>query len=232
MIGSLMDIKIIYKKNYIEKEQFVELGDSKIFVISDERYHPWFLANSICQILGYKCPQKKIQQHVSKNNKKYFKDLVQYVENIPKNKKFLQLASSFINKKGVMQLITSCQLPKIDHICENIGIDTLYRYKRKEIEILDELDIFLKEINIKYIAQKRVKKYKIDVYLPKYNLVIEIDEHNHVDRDKKYEHLREGTIKKWLNCTFIRCNPDKKNFNIHNLTGQITKYMLNFINDK
>lgn len=57
-------------------------------------------------------------------------------------------------------------------------------------------------------------------------MVVEIDENNHRDRDKKYENMREGRIKKWLNCEFMRCNPDRADFNIVILIAQITNHIM------
>jgi very-short-patch-repair endonuclease len=34
--------------------------------------------------------------------------------------------------------------------------------------------------------------YKVDLFFPAYNLVIECDEYNHEDRDKEYEKIREN----------------------------------------
>lgn len=223
-----MDIKLILKKNYIEREGMVKFLNNYVFTIYDTYHRPWFLANSICKILKYKKPQRKIKEYISSQNKRYFKDFEKHFDKkiINKNERILQLFSTFINKKGIIELLLSCQLPNIDKICKKIGIKTIHRYKRKEIEIIDELNIFLNKIGIKYITQKRINSYKVDIYIPKYKLVIEIDEHNHTGRNKIYEYLREGTIKKWLKCKFIRCNPDKNDFNIHDLTGEITKYLL------
>lgn len=98
--------------------------------------------------------------------------------------------------------------------------------KRKEIEIVDELKIFFEQFNVEIVTQKYVKKYKVDVYIPEYDLVIEIDENNHKDRDEKYEKQRENNIKKWKKYKFIRCNPDDANFNMNQLTGKITKHII------
>ena len=67
--------------------------------------------------------------------------------------------------------------------------------------------------------------YLIDFYFPKYKLAVEIDELGHADRDSVKENKRQTEIAKYLDCKFIRINPDKK---ILVLTMGLVKY-LNFL---
>ena len=66
----------------------------------------------------------------------------------------------------------------------------------------------------KMILQHNVLGYRIDIYIPKYKLAIEIDEQGHNNRDIDYEIERQKAIEKELGCEFIRINPTKENFNI------------------
>ena len=59
------------------------------------------------------------------------------------------------------------------------------------------------------IFQYHVLNYRIDAYLPKHKLAIEIDELRHVDRINDQE--RQLSIEKELDCKFIRINPAKEN---------------------
>ena len=45
--------------------------------------------------------------------------------------------------------------------------------------MLNEIKDFLKIMQIKYICQYQIDKYRIDMYLPDYNIAIEIDEDWH-----------------------------------------------------
>jgi len=87
----------------------------------------------------------------------------------------------------------------------NIKEDT--RYLRKEIEIVKYIQLYLDELNIKYIHQYIIANYKVDLYLPDNNLIIEIDEYNHINRNKNYELIREKYIINKLNSRIIRYNP-------------------------
>ena len=71
-----------------------------------------------------------------------------------------------------------------------------------------------------------MQKYRIDYYILKYNIAIEIDEDGHKYRNKTYEKNREIELKEKLGCTFIRFNPDDKSTNIGKLFGEIHKQII------
>ena len=76
------------------------------------------------------------------------------------------------------------------------------------------LEEALKEIDVKLIHQYYVSGYRIDFFLPEYNLAIEYDEEHHKSRTKE-DKIREREIKKETGCKFIRCS--YKDSNIKNL---------------
>ena len=54
----------------------------------------------------------------------------------------------------------------------------------------------------------------IDFNFPKYKLAVEIDELGHTNRDSVKEKERQTEITKYLDCKFIRINPDEKDVKI------------------
>ncbi len=60
-------------------------------------------------------------------------------------------------------------------------------------------------MNIFYIQQYSVDKYKIDLYITKYNIAIEIDEEEHKYK-KDYDFKRQKYIEGKIHCKFIRIN--------------------------
>ena len=62
------------------------------------------------------------------------------------------------------------------------------------------------------IHQFSVRKYRIDLYFPRYKLANECDEVDHHDTDIEYEVERQKHIEKIVYCTFVRFNPDTKYF--------------------
>ena len=68
----------------------------------------------------------------------------------------------------------------------------------------------------------------IDFYFPKHKLAVEIDELGHADKDSVKENKRQIEIAKYLDCKFIRINPDKKDFSAYDGLGEIFKFIDEF----
>ena len=68
-----------------------------------------------------------------------------------------------------------------------------------------------------------VKKFDcmIDFCLPEQKLIIEVDELGHFDRDQITENKRQKELEKYLGCTFIRTNPNEKDFSAYDWLGKI-----------
>lgn len=95
---------------------------------------------------------------------------------------------------------------------DDIGTDILtnkFKYNirsaRFEYKYLNEVKDFLDEMNIKYIPQYSVGNYKIDLYIPKYNIAVEIDEEEHKYK-QDYDKIRQKYVEKQIHCAFIRVN--------------------------
>jgi anti-repressor protein len=75
--------------------------------------------------------------------------------------------------------------------------------KRKEYQFKTSLFKFLKPYKTEIKTQFIIEGYRVDFYLPEYNLVIEFDEEFH-QYQKIEDEIRENKIKDKLNCSFIR----------------------------
>lgn len=93
------------------------------------------------------------------------------------------------------------------------------RNARFEYKMLNELCDFFDELHIKYIKQYYVSTYKIDLFLPDYNLSVEYDEEQHKFK-QKYDKNRENNIKDILGCEFVRI---KENETVGTAIGRILK---------
>jgi len=73
------------------------------------------------------------------------------------------------------------------------------------------------------VHKDKIKRsfYKVDLYMPQINLVIECDEYGHKDRNSRCEREREQFIRNELKCNFVRFNPDDKKFKIKNVIVEI-----------
>lgn len=72
--------------------------------------------------------------------------------------------------------------------------------------------------------QFKFDKYKVDLFFPEYNLVIECDENNHDDRNQVEEKIREEFILS-LGNTIIRFNPNDSKFDLSVVLREINKVL-------
>lgn len=79
------------------------------------------------------------------------------------------------------------------------------RSARFEYKYLNEIQDFLNLMNVDYMEQFQVGNYRIDLYIPQYNLAIEIDEEEHKYK-QDYDTIRQKYIEKQIHCKFIRIN--------------------------
>lgn len=149
-------------------------------------------------------------------------------------KKYLCIKNSFRGKDGLPEYITKEQVQKLIQSTSRV-IDS-YWYElsgltkstvilSKEQEVIGFIVECLKDI-AQINLQHKVGDYKIDLYIPEYNLAIECDEFGHDDRDCEYEINREEYIKKELDCKFIRFNPDSELFRISELMNTILREII------
>ena len=70
--------------------------------------------------------------------------------------------------------------------------------------------------------------FRIDIYFTEYFLAVEIDEKGHTDRDLIFEEKRQKALEKKLNCTFIRINTSKKNYDADYEASRIQTFISKF----
>lgn len=184
----------------------------------------WFKGKDIASILGYKDKDKSIREHVDDYDKLPFKELKKF-----SNMKYID-STMFINKNGVSSLCIKSRKPKSIELAKMLNIDVNQKYPCKESEVLNNIIYYLDEKEIKYELQKEVKGYKMDMYLPKYNINVEIDEFGHKDRCPIYEAKREKVLSKKLECDIIRFDPDNKDDNIFKFIARLEKLINNSVN--
>ena len=108
---------------------------------------------------------------------------------------------------------------------------------------LEEYSVTIYEIDsyfYEYYEEKiRVDKsgrnyilFRTDVYFFKYNLAEEVDEKGHTDRDLIFEKNRQEVLEKNLNCTFIRINTVKENYDADYEIGRMQTFISEQKNNK
>ena len=83
----------------------------------------------------------------------------------------------------------------------------------------------------KYIYQKYIL-FRIHIYFTEYFLAVEIDEKGHTDRDLILEEKIQKALEKNLNCTFIRINTSKENYDANYEARRIQMFISNFNKNK
>ena len=111
---------------------------------------------------------------------------------------------------------------------DDIAVDILtnkFKYNirsaRFEYKYINEIQDFLNVMSIEYIPQYPVDNYRIDLYIPKYNLAIEIDEEEHKYK-RDYDKIRQKYIEKLIHCVFIRVHEGES---CGSVIARITKEM-------
>jgi very-short-patch-repair endonuclease len=186
-------------------------------MVNDE---PWFKGTEVAKALGYKSAKSTVQKIVAEHKRPY-KQLVDTCKGLDAS----VTNTMYVTRAGIKQLLAKCQTIEGADIAKRTGMIVETKYLRKEIEIIGFVQEFLTSLDIAFEFQKRVLGFKIDLYIPDYNIAIEIDENGHSDRDPSYEQKREQNITAHLNCKFLRFNPDDPNFKISRCIATLTHHM-------
>ena len=122
------------------------------------------------------------------------------------------------------KVLVGSQQPLAKELAEYMGIKIIgHKYIRKETGTIYIMQKVFEGISMK--RQFSIGPYRIDLYFPEHKLAIKCDEYDHKDRDIKYEIRRQDFIEDQLNCSFIRYNPDAKDFTIERVLNRIFQYI-------
>ena len=131
---------------------------------------------------------------------------------------------NFITFEGLKRLLVKSRKPSVIDFCHKLNLDINTRvYSCIEADTLKcIMDAFQGE---EMLNQHNIKSYLIDLYFPKYKLIIECDEDHHkIKRNIEKDLLRETEIKETIpDCVFIRYDPNANDFNIFKLINKIYK---------
>lgn len=176
---------------------------------------PWFVARDVAGALGYKNPSSAVITGVANKNHRKIKILT--------NGGLQTLG--FISEQGVWELISragNVPITRKDELVHHFNVfgfleDTPYYFReRKEISFVSKLSDVLSGMGINSETQYHILRYRIDLYIPKYELCVEYDEHNHSSYTYEQHEGRENKIRK-LGYKFVRVtdsNTDEYNIGI------------------
>ena len=126
--------------------------------------------------------------------------ILQKIKYNPKTAEAIQFLSKFINKEVIIK-----EIP------------------RMEIRFFEALENVLKPMKIEINNQFTILNYRLDGYLPKYNLAIEYDEEHH-NYNYENDKIRENRIINKLNCKFLRLSSENNDF--YNV-GLVMNFIMN-----
>ena len=215
--------------NVVSNDNFLEINGMKI---ERKEYNgvPVVTSWDIAKIHGKE--NRRVNENFKNIKEKLVEDEDYYIVNkaklselkieiktmIPNNVKSIILFTSSGYLKLVKTFVNNTEYKIIKKVYEFIdgdeNIDIYVSNERFEISFLKMLEEALKEIDVEMIHQYYVSGYRIDFFLPKYNLAIEYDEEAHKFHNGE-DKIREEKIEKETGCKFIRCS--YKDSNVKNL---------------
>jgi len=138
------------------------------------------------------------------------------------------ICRELITRTTVKKLIHSSNTQSTINLAKLLDINVINNKIPKKETICSNqiIKVFNEE---KYQEQKQFGPYRVDLYFPDYHLAIECDEHDHKNRDPDYERKRQKYIENEYDCTFMRFNPDDKEFDICDIISQIHYFIVNHI---
>ena len=189
---------------------------------------PWTRAKEVCKALEYnKKTAHVIRAHVSVQNYAQKYDLTSVLTagtpvNWPSDSR---TDDYYLNEEGIRELVLKSKQPKAADLAEHPGINVhKHKYTSKENE---SIEIIMKTFHgEKMERQFKIGNYRIDLYLPEHKIAVECDEFDHVGRDINYEIFRQKFIEEQLQCTFVRYNPDDKDFDMALVLNKIYRTII------
>jgi very-short-patch-repair endonuclease len=178
----------------------------------------YYRGNDLAQLLGYQNPKKAIQVHVYTDNRTVGRNI-----GMTGNKNAME--SRFVIAVGATELIHRSRMPNIFAIADQLGIPISAKHKAyyHEMSTINALMKAFKGERMLY--QYVVGDYRIDLYFPDYRLAVECDEKDHRSYNKTKELQRHNCITKELDASWVRYNPDDKDFDIFLVINDIHRHL-------
>jgi very-short-patch-repair endonuclease len=120
---------------------------------------------------------------------------------------------SFLTYSSLYKILAKSRKPSVIEFCHTLQIDISSKIYTCIMESFS---------HEKMIQQYRIQSYMVDLYFPKYKLIIECDETFHrTQKNQENDKKREDAIKSEDAYTFIRYDPYVKEFNIFHVIQRI-----------
>lgn len=138
--------------------------------------------------------------------------------------------SIFITQPSLKYLLTKTRREKVYDLAMLLGFEKHLAAPCKETLHCGQLKQMFPAVKFK--REYTVDKYRVDLYSKKYNIIVECDEMAHQGYDKEKDAERTQKINEVLdNPSWVRFNPDAKDFTIIEVISGITTILCNMITD-
>ena len=176
----------------------------------------WFRATEVAAYLGYAQPRVAVTKLLKGHLSKRFCQIAPFSSTHKRD----DPRARYINADGLKILCCKSRKPQSISLANGLGINMDdMKTVLQETKTLAALSEIFKGEDIKF--QFPVGPYRVDMYLPAYNIVVECDEHGHRQYNKAHEDMRAQYIEDAIGCFFVRYNPDVKCFNIFQVANQV-----------
>lgn len=223
----------IFAINVVNEKDYMEINGKRI---ERKEYNgvPILTSWDIAEIHGKET--KRINEQFKRNYKRFEEgadyyslskeNILSFVENyfIPNNVEKIPLFTANGYAKLVKTFIFENNYKIIEETYKFLGgkenINLYLPQRNSELVFKELLEQALQEFKISFEHQYQIGKYRVDFFIPEYNLAIEYDESYHelkIEEDNK----REKEIVKISGCNFIRCS--YKDNNIKNIIKILKK---------
>jgi very-short-patch-repair endonuclease len=142
------------------------------------------------------------------------------------------LTTRYISSIGATFLVHGSRLPNSIDVAESLGIPLSPRFEAYHHE-MSAFRCFTKAFKGHVMKRQfAVDDYHVDVYFPKYNIVVECDERDHTGYNKVQDAVRTRFIDESLKCKWVRFNPNASDFDILDLYAHTDRMTSAFKKDK
>lgn len=129
---------------------------------------------------------------------------------------------SYIDYDTLCKLLSKSRKVEVIDFCDKMKIDitsTVYTCIEADTLKCIMTSFYGEDMEMQY----KINQYQVDLYFPKYKLIVECDEYQHNNKSNKInDDIREKEIKQVITeCIFIRYSPYQQDFNIFQIINQI-----------
>lgn len=126
-----------------------------------------------------------------------------------------------LTELGLKRFLCSSRSIESVKLAKFLNIDTYsYKIPVKESKYINAIVKSLRGEKFIFQYVPAGTNYRIDAYMPEYNISIECDEKHH-DANIAEDKIRQQDITNILNCSWVRFKPDDPNFDIFDVIGDV-----------